>query len=445
MIFWLCLGLPAALSAKERRGANVVITRLDGQRLTGELIAVTSDSVVVLCAAAIGARGSVASVDIKAVHSIKVVRKSRAAAGAALGFLSGAVAGGLWGHHEAGGEDEELSTVVGALFIGAVGGFVGLVVGAAAGSDDEITISGEPEPAVRSSLAKLARLARERGAVAPPERAQVAAQPIRETGAGAAARPEAAPRAPKTPRFKLTWSAMVNLGSNWLYGTSTGGAFRFIGDYSDATGPFPADLWSYGSRSQFFLGCVDFAYKWNRHFSSEIELYAPGSRDHYALGELRFTSDLDGQDYYSSYSLSETIRSTSVLAGLNYRPFPSGFLRHQNQAFELGIAAGPAFVRIAEDPFPTGQSLTINRTTLTVRARAAYDFYFGRAVSIGFFGEYRWLKPHIPEYTGTADLNFYQEGSSYSVYINRTTSVTFPGRTFDMGGFACGMRLGLAF
>jgi hypothetical protein len=38
--------LPAGLSAKERRGADLIVTRLDGSQLSGELIAVKPETVV---------------------------------------------------------------------------------------------------------------------------------------------------------------------------------------------------------------------------------------------------------------------------------------------------------------------------------------------------------------------------------------------------------------
>lgn len=446
LVFLLGLGLPATLSAKQRRGADVVITRLDGQQVAGELVAVTSDSVVVLCAAAPGAGRSVVSVDIKTVQSIKVARRSRAGTGAGIGFLAGAAAGALWGSQESDDDNEELAVFFGALLIGAVGGLVGLVAGAAAGTDNEITLAGQTDPAVRSSLAKLARLARERGTAAPPESIRPVEREARQAEAGAAPRSEAASPAPERPRFKLTWSPMFVFRPAGPYSVSstTDGTFRFIGDYSDVTGPFAADVRTSGSPSRYPLGCLSFAYRWNRRISSEIELYAPRGCSLSTIGELRFTSTLDGEDYSSSYFMLGTARSTSILVGLNVRPFPSGFLLRQHQEFEIAIAAGPAFARITQDSLYVDQPLTFRGTTLTARARVAYDFYFGRSVCIGFFGEYRRLKPHIPEYTGTADLNFSQEGSVH-VYITRTTSVTFPGRTFDMGGYACGMRFGLSF
>ncbi len=441
VLVFLCLGLPAVLSAKERRGADVIITLLDGRQVEGELIAVRNASLVLLSPAGPGKDGAVGSIDIKSIHSIRIVRRSRGGTGMILGAAAGAIGGSIWGHSQEVDDDDSMATIGGAVGLGAAGALIGLIVGAAAGTDDKIVLSDQPEPTVRNALAKLARVSRERSVPTQPPGPTGAGLPaVRETAPGAAARPENI----REPRFKLTWAGTLHIREAGPDIMSADGSFRFIGDYPGPTGPFPMDIHTSGERPQFSLGCVDLAYVWDSHWSAEIEFHALPSRTLSTYSEMEFTSALDGNTYFSVYGLLENIRPTSILIGLLYRPAPPGFLRHHNQAFEVGIAAGAAFMRITQNSPLDGLSLKTNNTTWTVRARAAYDLYFGRAFCLGGFVEYRLLKTHIPEFSVTADRNFLDVNDS-SVYVTRTTSVTMAKRTFDMGGFACGLRIGLRF
>jgi hypothetical protein len=435
----LCFSLPATLLAKERRGADLVVTRTNGQQVIGELIAVKPNSLLLLGPAR--KDESVNTVDIK---SIKIVRKSRAGMGVVLGLVSGALGGALWGHHEAGGDEDGLYVFGGALLFGGVGALTGLVAGVAAGLDDEIVLSGQPESVVRSSLARLSRHAREPGAMALPQRTQATATVMRETGAGANARPEGTFQPPKTPRFRLTWAAANNLGAGYSFSTPASGTFRFSDNLPPGdTGPFPMEIWAQHSRPRFTLGCVGLAYEWNRYWSSEIELYAPASHETDTFGSPEFTSGLDGKSYYSSYGFLESVSSISLLVGLTFRPLPPEFL--QRHVIEAGVAAGPAFIQVAKNDVYAHQKPTIRNMTWTARVRAAYDFYFVPAFSMGAFAEYRWLKADIPEYTATADLFFYDVNDPNGVPLRRTTDVTIPGIRVALGGFACGLRLGLRF
>lgn len=435
----ICLGLPAFLSAMDRRGASLVVTRTDGQQVIGELIAVKPNSLLLLSPA-----GKDESVNAGNIKSIKIVRKSRAGTGILLGLLSSVLGGVIWGHHEAGGDEDQLYVLGGGLYFGIIGGLTGLAAGLAAGLDEEIVLSGQPESVVRSFLARLSRHAREPGAQALRQVTQAAASVMQETGAGASARPEATYRPPGTPRFKLTWSAACNLGAEYSYFTSGSGTFRFGDNLPPGdTGPFPMEITASHSRPQFTLGCLGIAYEWNRYWSSEIELYAPASGVTDTSGSPEFTSGLDGKRYYSFYGLLESVRSISLLIGLTFRPFPPGFL--QRHVIEAGVAAGPAFLTVAKYDVYAPQEPPIRNVTWTARIRAAYDFYFVPAFSMGAFAEYRWLNAGIPEYTATTDLFFGVVNDPYGVPLRRTAVVTVPGVTVALGGFACGLRLGVRF
>jgi hypothetical protein len=131
--------LPTAAGAKERRGAQVVVTNLDGTAVSGELLAVKDDTLVILD----GSTSGGVTAGLKDVRNVRIVKRSRLLARMGKGFLiGGGVGAGLgalsydesrsgWFYPDSRGQ--------GALWGGAAGGvcgaLLGLVVGAAAGAD----------------------------------------------------------------------------------------------------------------------------------------------------------------------------------------------------------------------------------------------------------------------------------------------------------------------
>ena len=146
----LILVLPGALSARERRGANLVITLKDGHFVTGELIAVKPDSLLLLAE-------KDESVDLAGIRSIRIVRKSKARLGGLYGSLAGTLSGGIEVALE-GGTRTEIG--LGLVFGGILGGAVGLGVGAIAGTDKTIQFEGKSESEIKQALSYLRGKAR---------------------------------------------------------------------------------------------------------------------------------------------------------------------------------------------------------------------------------------------------------------------------------------------
>jgi hypothetical protein len=146
------------LYANERRGANLVIQKTDGQQINGELIAVKENSLLIKEHDS-GADGTAIVGEIKI---ITIVKKSKRGKGALYGFGLGAIGGGL-----AGGllvEPEESTRVNNALFgviwIGALGALTGLIVGGFLGKDKTIQIEGKSEAEIKEVLEELRKKAR---------------------------------------------------------------------------------------------------------------------------------------------------------------------------------------------------------------------------------------------------------------------------------------------
>jgi len=79
--------------AKERRGAEVMITKQDGTQVSGELIAVKKESLLLLVG------GPVAETDhavaLAEINEVKIIKKSRAGIGICCGLLIGGCMGAL--------------------------------------------------------------------------------------------------------------------------------------------------------------------------------------------------------------------------------------------------------------------------------------------------------------------------------------------------------------
>jgi hypothetical protein len=150
------LVLPAGLSAKERRGANLIVTRLDGSQVSGELIAVKRDSLLLL------SNGRDESVDLADIKTVRIVKKSLAGKGALYGFLAGALGGALWG--SANQDSDALgnaTALVAGAYVGAIGALSGLLLGSVVGVDSSFTVAGKPEAVVAEYWDKLRAHARE--------------------------------------------------------------------------------------------------------------------------------------------------------------------------------------------------------------------------------------------------------------------------------------------
>lgn len=158
-VLLLIVSIPARAG---RRGGKVVVeTGLSHVPIKGELIAVKSDSLLIL-----DDLGADTSVQLAYVRSVRVVRSSKGGIGAMLGLVVGA-AGGYFGGYSAAvasGACPDCEAPLSGYGLGILGGLVGLgagaVIGSAAGRDIEIPLGGLSKPEMTVQLKKLRRYAR---------------------------------------------------------------------------------------------------------------------------------------------------------------------------------------------------------------------------------------------------------------------------------------------
>ena len=150
LVFFL-LVLSGNLIAKERRGAELIVQKTDGQQLRGELIAVKKDSLLLL-----SDFWTDVSVDIKDVKAIRIVRKSKAL----IGLLAGGAFGELLGLAIT--DPGDFPLYIPPLLFAGVGAILGTLAGAAAGADEKIQIEGKSDAEIKEVLEKLRKKARVR-------------------------------------------------------------------------------------------------------------------------------------------------------------------------------------------------------------------------------------------------------------------------------------------
>ena len=160
LIFSLVM-LSTNLYAKERRGAKLLIIKLDGQLIEGELITVKSNSLLLL-----DTEGKDVSIDFSEIQQIRIVKKSKGSLGAGIG---GAIGGGIglykivsaYNASVEGGFYSYLllgSLVVPAAMI--VGAVIGGGVGALVRGDDVIYLTGMTDTEIQETLEYLRKKAR---------------------------------------------------------------------------------------------------------------------------------------------------------------------------------------------------------------------------------------------------------------------------------------------
>ncbi len=149
--------LPALLPAKERRGAEVTIAWKSGLQVSGELIAVRQDSLLL-----VNRVGQDVSVKLAEISSVTVLRKAHGGTGFLVGFLAGAAAGAALGYGRNKGDpsDQHLAALGLGVLFGALGGLVGAGIGTAAGRDITIVFKGLSEAEVQKAAARLRGMAR---------------------------------------------------------------------------------------------------------------------------------------------------------------------------------------------------------------------------------------------------------------------------------------------
>jgi hypothetical protein len=160
LVFSLMM-LSANLYAKERRGAKLIITKKDGQQISGELITVKPNSLLLL-----DTKGKDMSVYVADIEVIRIEKKSGFWKGAGTGALIGVGTGALIGFLD--GDDSsglfrftagQKAIIIGIAF-GALGLLIGGIVELASKGEKTIQFENMTDLEIQETLDRLCKKAR---------------------------------------------------------------------------------------------------------------------------------------------------------------------------------------------------------------------------------------------------------------------------------------------
>lgn len=152
----ILLAIPDGLSARDKRGADLVVTKLDGTQVAGELIAVKPESLLLL------SESRDLSIARGEVRTVRIVRRSHGALFAGIGGAAGAVVGATAGAYIFNSNsDDQPAGLTSGLAFGALGALAGLLANAVITGDSHFPIEGRPEEDVARLWERLRRYSRE--------------------------------------------------------------------------------------------------------------------------------------------------------------------------------------------------------------------------------------------------------------------------------------------
>ena len=163
------LSLSVNLMAKERRGADLIIKKKDGQQVRGELIVVKQNSFLLKESIS----GADVTVDVSDIKKITIVKKSKALMRGGMGLLIGGAVGVAAGYAfvytrtltlSAWQEEPKRIYSEYALAFGLIGSIIGALVGgitgAVRGNDETLQIEGKSNTNIKETLEELRKKAR---------------------------------------------------------------------------------------------------------------------------------------------------------------------------------------------------------------------------------------------------------------------------------------------
>lgn len=149
------------LTAKEKKGADLIVQKTDGAQVRGELIAVKESSLLLMERDS----GVDVSVDIKELGVITIAKKSKLLRGAGLGFLIGAGTGAIYMAVATNVNDSRFGWMgLSAAVVGSAGALLGLLIvvisGTASKTTKTIQIEGKSDSEIQEILERLRKKAR---------------------------------------------------------------------------------------------------------------------------------------------------------------------------------------------------------------------------------------------------------------------------------------------
>jgi hypothetical protein len=459
------------LSGDERSGHIIVVTLNNGYIARSELLAVTNSAIILGDAEL---RSGI-EIEIDEIDLIKIVRDSKFRRYMGRGFLFGAGTGMTMGFLS--GNDRsgfiqlsagQKAMILGATF-GVAGAAVGGVSGAIAGIDESKDIAHVSLDQRKRLLEKLKRKARFTDEIAPaytiysasaiienPEIGEIAGtiSGIMITG-GTVRRTKPSGEYSRlhlsfTPGYFVTsgvgeiqdifesvgFRSTEHLPGGWFGGPSTI--------------EYPRSL----RNPKLFVKDMKAAYSLDRNFAAGIS-YSPIGRH-----------EVSGRRVLPNVGTRETVTADTYIVGLydghsyfltaSYFPIPDAFLRKQT----IKATAGVGIARSQFDFYgsdreygydsPSGEDLINHRkfsnSSPALLLSAEVVHFFNRHWSVGLNVDFKYMPVDLGDFTiesyySYRDDSLFQSGR----YRTETVYVDIPARTMNLGGFGFGLSMGFHF
>ena len=452
---FLLASVPA--SAKNRKaGARIKVDLTDGRSVEGELLTVKAQSFIVANPTTM----TTDEVAVGEIGRIRVMKKSKAFAGAGIGFISGALSGaalGLISGNDSGGIIRFTAgqkAGIGALALGAVGAVVGIIVHGFSGLGQNIDwanmAQGDREHVLRKLRAMSrfpqenavpasyspAALSRESAGGLPPAKTVRLSQPSSK----AEARSKSRPRFCRfhigiTPAYFKT-SAIKGLKRTLE--TADFGDTRYMSAWG--VGTFSIEYPHVAMDRAFCPVNLHLEYsltsKWALGF-----LFARFGR--HGVDGYRALKGLDYRGYDSDCYISERYGGNAYFLTAAFYPIPDGFVRKYSVRLGSGLGLVRTHYSFWDPSFLSQASgaggATVSRNTLAIMTFAEIQYFFNRTWSLGLTADYKYLPLKI-EAAGIRSAYSYYPSSGGDVRIE-SLYVSLPEQNLNLGGFSFGLSL----
>jgi hypothetical protein len=440
-----------ALVAKERQGAQLVITKTDGTVINGELIAVKQNGILILeTSPRIGE-----DIDISDIKYIKTKKNSKAPIGTIVLSLVGAAAGGSIGYYVG------WQTTKGAV----IGGGIGLLFGGLFGwgidsivkKSETLDIEGRSPEDIRMILDRLRSQARSseiRSEIPDKDNVERAkdTESVRTGPSDSKHLFSQKAASPKFSRFHLTYrpgyfrsqggNRYMSLFKEIGFGdTKPAYEIYFFGVYF---GTAPAAAYPQlvqNSTKTFEDFRVD--YSITRKFAVGVGYSSLGQ--HEVEGYRYIPINRGGESYYSELYLHENFSGKLYYVQFSWMPVPDAFLK--KASFLLGAGAGLSHsninYRTSKSSYEDNPERKVfSKNAIALMGTAELSYYFNRHWSLGFSAEYRYAPVKVEPFR----LNgFYYDLDEFKNLIESTMPVNVPGHTVNSSGFRFGLNAGFHF
>lgn len=150
LVLSLLVSIHGELLAEEKRGAELLIQKKDGEDVRGELIAIKQNSLLILDSVL----KTDLSVDIDEIKIVIIMKKTKALVGVIVGGALGALLGYM-SYQPSVGFTLDFGRGGTSLVAGFMGGGIGAAIGALSGIDENIQIEGKSKIEIRGTLEHL--------------------------------------------------------------------------------------------------------------------------------------------------------------------------------------------------------------------------------------------------------------------------------------------------